>query len=173
MGNVRAFLERIQKTMSYTFKKDEASESELLPEGDYEVSLEKAEFKESPTSRRKKIGLMFRVRSDVEQSCKNRVLFDDIWTDKETNSIYDNKKINRIMGTQDIPDGKEWKTIQDVVNDMVGIYLIAHVAIKHDDYNKKDVNAITYYKETKHKAQTLPNSGNLTALDIDEDDIPF
>lgn len=157
--------------MSYKFNESEANESELLPEGDYEVTLEKAEFKETPTSRRKKIGLSYRVRSDVEQPCKNRVLFDDIWTDKETNSIYDNKKINRIMGTQNIADGKEWTTIQDVVKDMLGINLIAHVAVKHDDYNNKDVNAITYYKESKHKPQTLGN--NATAIDIDEDDIPF
>lgn len=161
--------------MSYKFNESEATSEELLPEGDYEVILEKAEFKETPTSKRKKIGLAYRIRSDVEQSCKNRVLFDDIWTDKETNSIYDNKKINRIMGTQNIADGKEWKTIQDVVKDMIGIYLIAHVAIKHDDYNNKNVNAISYYKESKHKPQTIGEqaSSNLQDFDINEDDIPF
>lgn len=162
--------------MSYKFDKSEATSNELLPEGDYECYVEKAEFKATKTAGRKKISLQIRVRNDVEQECKNRVLFDDIWSDKETNTVYDGKKINRIMGTQDIPDGKEWLTIQDVVKDMIGINLIAHVVKKHDDYNDCDINQIQYYKTSEHMPQKLgdePTEKNIPDDFISDDEIPF
>lgn len=162
--------------MPYKFDKNEAASNELLPDGDYECYIEKAEFKATKTAGRKKISLQIRVRSDIEQECKNRVLFDDIWSDKETNTVYDGKKINRIMGTQDIPDGKEWLTIQDVVKDMIGINLIAHVVKTHDDYNDCDVNQIKFYKTSEHKPQKLgdePTAKNIPDDFISDDDIPF
>ncbi len=160
----------------YTFNATDAKEGELMPNGEYECCIEKVEFKQTKTSGRKKMALQIRVRNDVEQNCKNRVLFDDIWTDKDTNTIYDGKKINRIMATQDIADGKEWKTIQDVANDMTGINLIAVVTQKHDDYSDKEVNVIQRYKKSEHMPQKLGDGQvekNIPDDFINEDEIPF
>ena len=74
--------------MPYTFDKAAAaSTSDLLKEGEYEVFIEKATIKTLSTGTQK-ISLQFRVRTDVEQEGKNRVIFEDIWKEKENKLIY-------------------------------------------------------------------------------------
>lgn len=158
--------------MPYTYKKED--DFELIPNGKYECQIEKAEFKETPTNHRKKIALTIKVRSDIEQPCKGRTLFDDIWTSKEDGITYDERKINRILGTQDIPEGTTFDTIQDVVKAIVGVYLVCAVEIKHDDYNGKDVNRVNHYEESKNKPQTLGGEApTASAIELDDEDIPF
>lgn len=159
--------------MAYTFKKE--SDFELIPNGKYECIIEKAEFKETPTNHRKKIALTIKIRSDVEQNCQGRLIFDDIWTSKDDGITYDEHKINRILGTQEIAEGTVFDTIQDVVNAMVGSYLVCDIRIKHDDYQDKDINFIHHYETSNAKPQKLGDEPmqNTSAIEIDDDDIPF
>ena len=129
--------------MAYTYKKE--SDFELIPNGKYECQIEKAEFKETPTNHRKKIALTIKIRSDVEQNFQGRLIFDDIWTSKDDGITYDGHKINRILGTQEIAEGTVFDTIQDVVNAMVGSYLVCDIRIKHDDYQDNEINFIHHY----------------------------
>ena len=158
--------------MAYIYKKEEY---ELIGEGDYECTIEKAEFKETPMSHRKKIALTIRIRSDVEQPCQGRIVFDDIWSSSDDDTRYDEIKINRILGTQDIEVGTEFKTIEDVVKVILGAYVKCHIEIKHDNYQDKDVNRVKYYRTSEKKPQKLgdqPTSDNLDSIELD-DDIPF
>lgn len=158
--------------MAYTFKKEDGFE--LIPDGKYECQIEKAEFKETPTNRRRKIALTIKIRSDVEQKCQGRLAFDDIWTSKEDGITYDTHKINRILGTQDIAEGTVFDTIQDVVKAMVGACLVCDIRIKHDDYQNKDVNFIHHYETSKEKPQKLGEEAPMASTAVlDDDDVPF
>jgi hypothetical protein len=102
---------------SYTFTKEENSYG-LLAEGEYEVVIERVEEKVS-TNGKKNISIMFRVRDDIEQDGKNRVLFESIWKEKDTD-FYNRKRLNQLLGTQHFEDGKTFKDINDVLDSIKG-----------------------------------------------------
>lgn len=154
-------------------------ESELIPAGTYEVQIDAMEFKETPTTHRKKISVKYRIRDDVESngSAKNRIMFDDIWSDKDNDTEYDNRKINILLNTQpNVTEGTEFQTINDVIAMLLGAYLKIKITQKHDTYSDKDVNKIGYYYASEQAPKTLnqPAKGNVPpSFEIDDDDVPF
>lgn len=153
-------------------------ESELIPAGIYEVQIEKMEFKETPTTHRKKISVAFRIRSDIEANgeAKNRLMFDDIWSDKDNDTEYDNRKINILLNTQpNVTEGTEFQTINDVIAMLLGAYLKIKITQKHDTYSDKDVNKIGYYYASEQAPKSLGSkpTQNTQVIEIDDDDVPF
>lgn len=138
---------------SYTYEK--TSISDLMPEGDYEVILERME-RRTLSNGKDKLWIMYRVRSGVEgQSYGNKCLFEDIWPEKENPKYFNRKRINQLLGTQDTKEGTEFPTINDVINFMVGASLIVHVKKEFDDYRGEEINKIGYYKSSKLKPKTI------------------
>lgn len=155
-------------------------EEKLIPAGTYEVTIEKMEFKETPTTHRKKISVAYRIRSDVEANgeAKNRVMFDDIWSDRDDDTKYDTDKINRLLSTQtNIPDGTDFKTINDIVATLLGACLRIKISIKYDDYQNKDVNKMfrdSYFPSNfAPKSLNEPIKGNTQGIEISDDELPF
>ena len=164
--------------MPYTFEND----NELIADGDYEAVIERAEVKVIPTSGKEKFSVMFRIRNDVEQPCKNRVIFDDIWKSKNDPEHFNQKRINKILGTQAVKEGEAFETIDDIAKKMLGGYLIIHVGHEFDDYYGEDRNRIVWFAKTKNGAQKL--GGEVPAPtstpskpkpkpEIDDEDLPF
>ena len=155
-----------------TFKKEE-NLNELLPAGKYECTIEKIEKKTTPTSGRNYANIQLRVRSDVEQECKNRVIFDTIWTSKDDNVSFDEHKINRMLGTQaDVKEGREFNTYEEVFEFLVGRYVKVSLDKIVDTYDGKEKNRVKFYDTTEHPAQSLGGSKNLPEVEVD-DDLPF
>lgn len=155
---------------------DRNQTTQPVPEGDYEVIIERIDRRVAPTSGREKLAIQFRIRSDVEQPQKNRVLFDDVWTEKDNPEFFNRKKINQLLGTQkDLEDGTKFDTVNDVVQYLIGRELIAHVKVKFDDYRGMDVNGIAYYKPSKAtpKAIKVEDPKPVDPTEAEEDDIPF
>ena len=159
----------------YSYTKEQSYS--LVSEGDFEVFVEKMERKVSPSGK-EKLSLTFRIREDVEQGFKNRVMFEDIWTEKDNPKYFNRKRINKLLNTQedDLEDGQSFETINDIIDFMVGKPLIIHVAIEFDNYRGDDVNTISFYKKSKVGVKSIgkpvnekPN-GNLPIID---DDLPF
>ena len=163
--------------MSYTYNSSEASQGELLPAGDYEATIEKIERKIIPTSGKEKLSIMYRVRSDVEQPCKNRVVFEDIWAEREHPEFFNRKRLNQLMGTQTIEDGHVFDGIADVIAFLVGANLQIHVVIEFDDYNGKDRNQIKWYRSSKARPQELSQAPSpketAKGFEIEDEDLPF
>lgn len=163
--------------MSYTFSKANADKDfDKIPDGDYEVSVES--MKEATTKNGKdKIAIGFRIREDVEQPCKGRFLWDDIWKEKDNPSQYNHLRLDQLIGTQHVEDGTSFETVDDIARVMVGSFLIVHVKNEVDEWQgeKRERTRIKYYKSTKHPAQTLnsPSSGNLSSIEITDDEMPF
>ena len=157
---------------SYTFTKEENSYG-LLAEGEYEVVIERVEEKVS-TNGKKNISIMFRVRDDIEQDGKNRVLFESIWKEKDTD-FYNRKRLNQLLGTQHFEDGKTFKDINDVLDNIKGAYLIAVVKQVYNDYKQEDENGISYYKTSNHLPKALSSQPvkNTEKIEITDEDLPF
>lgn len=156
-----------------TFKKEE-NLSELLPAGKYECTIEKIEKRTTPTNGRNYANIQLRVRGDVEQECKNRVIFDTIWTSKDDNVSFDEHKINRMLGTQsDVKEGREFNTYEEVFEFLVGRYVKVALDKIVDTYDGKEKNKVKFYDTTEHPAQSLGGgSANLDQVVVD-DDLPF
>lgn len=160
--------------MAYTFNKSEAVQNDLVSEGDYEVQIERIEKKTLPVSGKEKLSVMFRIRSDVEQPNKNRVVFEDIWSEKSNPEFFNRKRINQLMGTQKIEDGHVFDTISDVIDFLDGSYLRIHVAIEFDDYSGRDRNQVKYYMSSKFgKKELAKPEPEPDAIPIMEDELPF
>lgn len=158
---------------SYTFTKEENSYG-LLPEGEYEVVIERIEEQVSKNGK-KNISIMFRVRDDIQQEGVNRVLFESIWKEKDTD-FYNRKRLNQLIGTQHFQDGTVFKDINDVLNNLKGVYLIAVVKVVYNDYKQEDENGISYYKTSNHLPKALssePVKKNTQGIEIADEDLPF
>lgn len=136
------------------YKYDASDSNGLVKENDYEVTIERMEVRTIPSGKMK-LTLMYRIRDDVEQSFKNKCLFEDIWTEKDNPEVFNRKRINQLLGTQDVKDGQEFADINEVINFLLGANLIIHVTIEFDTFHEEDVNNVAYYKSSKHKPQTI------------------
>ncbi len=160
--------------MNYTYEADKSGG--LIAEGDYEATLERMERKTLPSGK-EKISCMFRIRSDVEQKYGNKCVFDDIWAEKDNPGVFNRRRLNQLMGTQEIEDGHVFEDINEVIDFLLGSNLIIHVGVEFDNYHGEDVNKVSYYKSSKAKPQSLgakpEESKNLGKVEVEEDDLPF
>lgn len=154
--------------MSYKYDATQVNEYGLIAEGLYEVILEKAETKTLPSGK-EKIGIMFRIRSDVDQAFQNRVVFEDIWKERDT-EFFNRKRLNMLMGTQNFENGKTFNSIAELIDALTGAFLQINVTKSYDDYRQEEVNGISYYRSSEHKPQTVAAT---QPSDTSEDDIPF
>jgi hypothetical protein len=151
----------------YVFEKQE--DYGLLKDGEYEVRLEKIEQKTTQNGK-ENLSLMFRVRDDVEQEFQNRVLFESIWKEKDTD-FYNRKRLNQLIGTQHFEDGTSFESIGDIINELNGSSLIVVITTKFNDYQNKDENSISYYKSSNHLPKSLKSESKEQIAK--EDDLPF
>ena len=157
----------------YTFDANDVSS--LIKEGDYEVIIERAERKVLPSGK-EKISIMFRIRSDFEQAYKNKCVFEDIWAEKDHPEFFNRKRLNQLIGTQHIEDGRVFEDVNAVIRFLLGANAIIHVAVIFDDYSGEDKNTISYYKSSKSAPKAIKPS---TAVEkkgsegVSTDDLPF
>lgn len=157
----------------------------LIPDGEYEVRIEEINQKTTPNGKRK-IGIMYRFRDDVEQNQKNSVLFDDIWAEKEDPGYYNRKKLNKILATQKLEAGHVFKDIDDMMKFLSGANLVIVVRHEFDEYLGADRNYVYYYKPSKAQPKKLdaaapaqptqpaqPAQPAADALVLDDEDLPF
>lgn len=176
----------------YTYKKEE--KNSLVKEGKYEATIEKIEKKRFDSGA-EKIQLTWRIRSDVEQQYKNKCLFEDIWRDKEDKTSYNKKRINQLLGTQEVEEGTTFSTDEGLIEFLTGKNAIINVVISFDNYKQTDINRISYYRSSEHKPQRLGQLGQDTSYnqvgsrfespsinqsnnnddyyDLSDDDLPF
>lgn len=158
--------------MPYIFDKDAAKQkSEPLPEGKYECFLDSWERRTLPQSGKEKISLKFIVRKDIDQPCQRRVIFDDLWRERENPNYWTKWKVNSLIATQpEIPNGLSFEEIDDVLNFLVGKLMLLTVGI--DTYNDKEYNVVKYRDATKHPMKTMGQKAQAPVLE-DDDGLPF
>lgn len=147
--------------MAYTFTKSE--DYGLIAEGEYEAIIESIVVTTVPTTGTEKIAIKFKIRNDLEQEFKGRILFEDIWKEKENPQFFNRKRLNQLMGTQDVKDGQVFQTVDNIVEFLNGAKLIVVVKKEMDTYRNKEVNRIAYYKSSKVKPQKF----------VEDKELPF
>lgn len=166
--------------MSYTYEKVDL---ELVPAGDYEVTLEVFEKRLAGANKTEKLYLQYRIRSDVEQPRKNSCLFEDIWKEKESPEHFNRKRINQLLGTQNVKDGQVFDTINDVINFMLGSNLKLHVTVEFDEYQGRNINRVAWYRSSDFKNKSIEQPKpepkqeevppELKKVDLTDAEIPF
>jgi hypothetical protein len=153
--------------MPYTFNtKDAANTYGLIDEGKYEVFIKEALIK-TTINGKEKIAIQFKIRDDVQQKFQNRVIFEDIWKERET-EFFNRKRLNQLLGTQSFEDGKTFDSIQDLLQSLKGINLVIKVNKEMDDYKNEEVNSVYFYESSKHKPKTIA-----APKEIKDEDLPF
>ena len=167
--------------LNFEFQK---SEYGLVNEGIYETNLT-VSLKTSKTGK-SYISLDWKIRDDVEQGSKGRVVFDTIWSDKENPNQFDKRKLHKILLTQG-PNGKyTFADDDEIVQHINGLTMMIHVNKNGaDQYHQEDYNEVKYcsYKPSKAQPKTLgtnPVQNSMNALnnagidfDINSDKLPF
>jgi hypothetical protein len=155
--------------IEYTFSNTPVNTTgSLIPEGEYEVILERFNEGETPNGK-KKLDLMFRMK-DIESQSKfrGRALFDTIWKERES-EFYNRKRLNMLMGTQEFEDGKTFSSISEIIQELSQAHLRIKVVITYDDYRKEDVNRIQYYMSSQERPKKVESK----KVEISDDDLPF
>lgn len=153
--------------MPYTFNTKDVGNYGLIDEGKYEVFIKEAVIKSTPSGK-EKISIQFKIRDDVEQKFQNRIVFEDIWKERDT-QFFNRKRLNQLLGTQKFEDGKVFETIQDLLATLVGKNLVVKVNKEFDDYRNEEVNNVYFYESTKHAAKEIKPA----AKEIKDEDLPF
>lgn len=160
--------------MSFTFNKTE--EFKPLKVGEYEALLEEVKFDTLQSTGKNLIRLKFRIRDDLEQEGKNRVINDTIWSKKDNNDEYPGFKVNRLISAvaPNLEDGHTFSDLTDALNFCINKPVIIYVNQRTSQNNGDIENEITKYKETKHPYNSVSASENPTSYEItDDDDLPF
>ena len=79
--------------MAYTSNENEVK---LLTDGEYECVIDDIKEKTYGMENKTCLSIQFRVRSDVEQVGKNRIVFETLYKSKETND-YNGKRIGNLL----------------------------------------------------------------------------
>lgn len=162
--------------MSFTFNKPE--EFKPLSIGNYEAFLEEVKFDTLQATGKNLIRLKFRIRDDLEQEGKNRVINDTIWAKKDNNDEYPGFKANRLISAvaPNLEDGHTFSDLADALNFCINKPVMIYVSQRTSQNNGDIENEITKYTTTKHPYNNLATSvsANPASYEITEDDdLPF
>lgn len=114
--------------------------NELVPEGDYECIIVNAEIRKTQNGKYK-VAFSMVIRNDVDQECKNRYLFVDVWRKREPSPSdeqvegFNFAQLMAIARAAQIPSGQNFESLEQFMQCMVNRLVIVHAT--HDDYNDK------------------------------------
>lgn len=163
----------------YEFEQKE--EFSPIPNGEYEVVLEKAERRTS-NSGTTYINCSFKIRNDVNQQCQGRTIFDIIFQDKERIGQFDHKKLGSIIRTQG-PNGKySFADDDELIQYINGLPMRITIEVKEPDAYHTEI-----YNQVKYRSYKPSNAGpkSLDAgveemkekfgevFDVSAEDLPF
>lgn len=159
--------------MPYTFNTKDLGTYGLIDDGKYEVFIKEASIKTTPSGK-EKISIQFKIREDVDQAFKGRIVFEDIWKERET-QFFNRKRLNQLLGTQNMTDGKVFESINEVLTALVGANLVIKVNKEFDDYRQEEINRVYFYETSKKQPQKLgeTKNKNLEKIEIKDEDLPF
>ena len=167
--------------MSFTVNYDDAFEgNDLIPQGDYEVIVKKAEEKETKNGDKKYISIQLAVRNDIDQKYKNKVIFESMFKKKDTGK-YIPKQFNSVAKALKIPNGKNYNSLDELLDDWEN--KTARVRIKHEEYNGNTNARVSFWNESKFSecnhvwkdqtATSIAGDAGFTPLSGQDDDFPW
>lgn len=165
--------------MAFTLNHEEAFEGNApIADGTYEVFIEKA-FEDATKNGAEYINFWLRIRNDIKQKSQNQVIFHAIWKGKETGK-YNSGMINTIGKAAQLPNGKSYKSMEELLNDFIKKPLKVTVKNETSDYNGKTYENLnvkaqsqTEFPDLQHVSKEKDTSKNNDSIDIKDEDLPF
>lgn len=156
--------------MAYTSNENEVK---LLNDGEYECVIDDIREKTYGMENKTCLSIQFRIRSDVEQAGKNRIVFETLYKSKETND-YNGKRIGNLLCACGLPVGKSKDTISEVCKFCKDAYLLVGIGTRMNDYLGKNENYVKFYGKTKNASKaSILTSEPKQEEDISDDMLPF
>lgn len=156
--------------------------SDLVPGGTYEATAECLGVGVNNFGD-EVIRLSWRIRSDVEQAAKNRIVFDDIRKDKNDPNAFNDRKIYDIVfGGQDKTDPNakfKFDSYDEICQHLNGINMQIDVEVR-SSANGRQYNCVKFggYHPTKAKGKTIAQpqqavKSNTEDFEVTDDELPF
>lgn len=167
--------------MAFKFNFEDTFEGGLA-DGTYEVVIQSMTETATPSGA-EHISVVLAVRNDVEQKGKNGLIFHNIWKAKATGK-YNKSMINTIGKYARMSQDKEYNSLQDVFDDLVGKPLKITVKNESSEYNGKTYENLNVKRwnytdlpnvqhEFKKKKDSPFKLEDGPVVEITEDDLPF
>ena len=121
--------------------------SDLIPEGKYEVIITRIEERTTPNGATG-LNFTFVIRNDVEQKCRNRCIFYTMWKRKEPTQAdmsvqgYSFKQVMQLAKAVRLPSGKNYETVYKLCDELGG--KIMCVTVGHREYNGKKYEEVRF-----------------------------
>lgn len=115
--------------------------NELIPEGIYECIITNAEIRKTQNGKYK-VGFSLVIRNDIEQPCKNRYLFIDVWRKREPTAAdeqvegFNFAQLMAVSRAAQIPSGQSFESLEQFLKCMVN--RLVRAAVVHEIYNGKE-----------------------------------
>lgn len=156
-------------------------EPDIVAEGEYEFVIDTAEKKKSKNGSTDYLTLKFKIRNDVNQGSRGRVLFVNVFRDKENPQWYDYSTLKRIIATQkkEMPNGQKWSVSFEICDDciqyLIGLKMRASVIHETymDDSGDEHTKASIIVKSFKPTAVKDMDVVTPTLTVADNSDLPF
>lgn len=138
--------------MGFTMNHNDVMGDGPIPEGNYEVVVKEA--KEDVTKNGvQHISLDLVIRNDIKQGYQNAHIWAKLWKSKETGQ-YSMKMFNTIGKALNIPNGKYYNSLNELLQDFNG--KVCTVKVKHEEYNGYINAKVAAWNNTK-----FPNCNHL------------
>ena len=132
---------------------------ELVPEGDYETVIENA--METATQRGYPyISVRCRIRGDVPQDCRGKLIFYDLWPKKnptqedEAVNGYSFKQIMSLSRAAELANGAHFSGMDDWCDALVG--RAVRLSVEHSEYNGRTSARVKWANPTNHPEVAYP-----------------
>ena len=158
---------------------NEVYEGGGIKDGEYEVVVAGAKEDATPTGA-EYMEFDLIIRNDVDQDHRNQHVFHKVWKSKAT-SKYNLKMINTIGKACQLENGKEYKSMQDLLDDFFHKTATVFVKNEESEYNGKTYNNLNVKRWGKTKFPNLQhqfkaegnNAPQAEKQDTKDLDLPF
>ncbi|WP_099974224.1 DUF669 domain-containing protein [Lactobacillus terrae] len=160
------------------YSNTENREYTALPTDEYEMVIEDV-VENATKNGAETLQLKLRVRKDLDKALPetngkhhNRIVFMDNWKRKESKD-YDWASIQNIFKAVGTDEGKEYNTIDDVRNALIGKPAKVYVKEEENTYNGETrmVNRVAPWNFSETAYPMDPNANE--AIEVKEEDLPF
>lgn len=151
----------------FTIDYSKAKEFASITDGTYETFIEKA-VQDATKKGADFINIHFRIRKDFQQEFQNNIIFHRIFAKKEDGK-YPEGVIHNLAKQAGIPEGTQFKSLDDYLNQLLNKCLKITVKNETSEYNGNTYNNLNVKRIEKSDIPAMVNH----VEEFKEDDLPF
>lgn len=151
----------------FTIDYSKAQEFASIKDGTYEVSIDKA-AQDATKGGADFLNIQFRIRKDFQQDFQNNIIFHRIFAKKEDGK-YPAGAIMTLAKAAGIPDGTQYKDLDDYLGQLLGKCLKVTVKNEKSEYQGKTYENLNVKRMEKSDIVPLADP----TLAVTEDSLPF